>query len=587
MNLFKSKRWVAIAIGLLSGPALAVDISCTITPAYSIITEGQTLQLAANCTGGDLKSIDWKMIDTSVTGAVPISVTGVIDLDGSVDKEIKYTTPVGLGDANVSQEFAFTVAGVPVVGTDVFTGSTSAKVVVKPSSVVLALANGVAATPDTKAPGACGGADGTAVTAMPTGTAQCATGSTAALPISGPQSFTWSCLSLTGGAEASCYAIRGFTVTATAGTNGSVDPKTQGVASGGVALVYATPALGYSSSMSGCGGTQSGNTFTTGPVTADCTVTASFTNAPVSGTCGGAAGATTTSAPSANLCTTGSASIVSAATAAYSWTCAGTNGGTTASCTAPRAYTVSASAGANGSISPASKDVVGNTSTTFTVTPVTGYAATVSGCGGSLSGSTYTTGAITTACTVTASFALQTVSLTDPGSGLWVPPNTTNLLIADQSGPTAAYLSSYVPGCLNGLYITSSWNTGCGVNSSFTGTVSGTSTTTTFSFGAGRVLGLRYMSKSTAGTSLRYFTLASADGGNSGSMSVWLSDSPTATYAETSSACKSTDTMQPYVVTGPGYCPIVANKRYYLFMSTTRTDANLRYLVNEGVSDFY
>jgi hypothetical protein len=578
MNLFKSKHWMAIAIGLLSGPALAAQISCPITPAYSIITEGQTLQLAAECTGGALASIDWKMDTISVTGIVPL--TGY-----AAGNPIKYTTPVGLGDANETQEFVFTVEGVPVNGGDTFT-ATSARVVVKPSSAVLALAKNGSSANISKTPGACGTADGSAVTAMPTGTAQCAIGSAPALPISGPQSFTWSCLSLTGGAEASCYAMRGYTVTAAAGANGSISPVTQGVTAGGTASVSATPATGYSAVISGCGGTQSGNNFTTGPVTANCTVTANFTNAPVTGTCGSAAGVTTTSAPSANLCTTGSASAVSTATASYGWSCAGANGGTTASCTAPHAFTVSTTAGANGSIS-SSKDVVGNTSTTFTVTPATGYAASVSGCGGTLSGTTYTTGAITAACSVSATFAQQTVSLTDPGSGLWVPPNTTNRLIADQSGPTAAYLSSYVPGCLNGSYITSSWNTGCGANSSFTGTVSGTSTTTTFSFGAERVLGLRYMSKSTAGTSLKYFTFASADGGNTGSMSVWLSDSPTATYAETSSLCKSTSTSQPYVITGPGYCPIVANKQYYLFMSTARTDANLRYLVNEGGADFY
>ncbi|HUX29398.1 MAG TPA: hypothetical protein VMV78_02090 [Thiobacillus sp.] len=580
MNLFKSKRWVAIAIGLMSGSALAVDVACTVTPVNSIITEGQTLQLQANC-DSDLDVINWKMDGVSVTGDVAGAFASSVP--------IYYTTPVGLGGSNT---FGFTVTGTPTAASgktwNDLTSSPTATVVVKPSSAVVALAAG-STMPTDPADAQCGTADGTAATAMPTNGEQCLSG-TPTLAISGPTSFTWSCISLNGGLEDNCSAMRGYTVTATdnGSAYGDVSPGSQGVSSGASATIIATPNSGYSAAFtSGCGGTQSGNNFTTGPVTANCTVTASFTNAPVSGTCGSAAGVTTISAPSANLCNTGSASIVSAATAAYSWTCAGTNGGTTASCTAPHAYTVGASAGANGSISPASKDVVGNTSTTFTVTPVTGYAATVSGCGGSLSGTTYTTGAITTACTVTASFALQTVSLTDPGSGLWVPPNTTNLLIADQSGPTAAYLSSYVPGCLNGLYITSSWNTGCGVNSSFTGTVSGTSTTTTFSFGAGRVLGLRYMSKSTAGTSLRYFTLASADGGNSGSMSVWLSDSPTATYAETSSACKSTDTMQPYVVTGPGYCPIVANKRYYLFMSTTRTDANLRYLVNEGVSDFY
>ncbi len=71
-------------------------------------------------------------------------------------------------------------------------------------------------------------------------------------------------------------------------------------------------------------------------------------------------------------------------------------------------YTVTPSAGANGSISPNTpQSVVSGATTTFTVTLNSGYMATVSGtCGGSLSGTTYTTSAITGNCTVSASFNL-------------------------------------------------------------------------------------------------------------------------------------------------------------------------------------
>lgn len=72
-------------------------------------------------------------------------------------------------------------------------------------------------------------------------------------------------------------------------------------------------------------------------------------------------------------------------------------------------YTVSASAGANGSISPSSRTVSHGSNTTFTVTPSAGYTASASGCGGSLSGSTYTTGAITSTCIVSATFAAAPV----------------------------------------------------------------------------------------------------------------------------------------------------------------------------------
>ncbi|MBF0345303.1 MAG: DUF1566 domain-containing protein [Nitrospirae bacterium] len=74
---------------------------------------------------------------------------------------------------------------------------------------------------------------------------------------------------------------------------------------------------------------------------------------------------------------------------------------------APTTYTVTPSAGTGGTITPSTPQ-----STTycdiahFTVTPDTGYSlSSVSGCGGSLSGNIYTTGAITGNCTVTAVFS--------------------------------------------------------------------------------------------------------------------------------------------------------------------------------------
>ncbi len=73
-------------------------------------------------------------------------------------------------------------------------------------------------------------------------------------------------------------------------------------------------------------------------------------------------------------------------------------------------FTVTASAGANGSISPTSVTVTQNGTASFTVTPDTDFQIdTVSGCGGSLQGRTYTTGAITADCTVIASFIINRV----------------------------------------------------------------------------------------------------------------------------------------------------------------------------------
>jgi hypothetical protein len=84
-------------------------------------------------------------------------------------------------------------------------------------------------------------------------------------------------------------------------------------------------------------------------------------------------------------------------------------------------YTVTASAGSGGMISPSSQVVSSGASTSFTVRPDSGYRITeVSGCGGSLSGTTYTTGLITGICTVSARFERETytVTLNTAGGGV-------------------------------------------------------------------------------------------------------------------------------------------------------------------------
>ena len=61
--------------------------------------------------------------------------------------------------------------------------------------------------------------------------------------------------------------------------------------------------------------------------------TSSSGGASVNGTCGSSNGGSLTSAPTANLCSAGTASTVSGS-GPWSWSCAGSNGGTTASCSA-------------------------------------------------------------------------------------------------------------------------------------------------------------------------------------------------------------------------------------------------------------
>jgi hypothetical protein len=74
----------------------------------------------------------------------------------------------------------------------------------------------------------------------------------------------------------------------------------------------------------------------------------------------------------------------------------------------PTTYTATAIAGPNGSINPATRTVSRGATTTFTLSPSSGYIAAAIGCGGTLSGAVYTTGTITSSCTVTATFLIET-----------------------------------------------------------------------------------------------------------------------------------------------------------------------------------
>jgi len=70
-----------------------------------------------------------------------------------------------------------------------------------------------------------------------------------------------------------------YTVTPSAGTGGSISPSTaQTVNNGGTTSFTIIPNSGYHiSSITGCGGTLSGSVYTTGAISANCTVTAIFT----------------------------------------------------------------------------------------------------------------------------------------------------------------------------------------------------------------------------------------------------------------------------------------------------------------------
>ncbi|WP_206099691.1 InlB B-repeat-containing protein, partial [Rheinheimera riviphila] len=82
--------------------------------------------------------------------------------------------------------------------------------------------------------------------------------------------------------------------------------------------------------------------------------------------------------------------------------------------------------------SPSSRSVVQGSSTSFTVTANSGYTINgVSGCGGSLSGTTFTTAAINAACTVSATFVANPVIHTvtaNAGAGGSVSPSSRSVV---------------------------------------------------------------------------------------------------------------------------------------------------------------
>jgi hypothetical protein len=209
-----------------------------------------------------------------------------------------------------------------------------------------------------------------------------------------------------------------YTVTTTlSGTGGTISAPAQSPLVPGGSTTFTVSALtGYSiAAVTGDTCTpsvQSGDTYTTGPVNANCTITASFTANAVNGVCGADNGQTLTVAPT-NLCSAGTASAVTGS-GPWSWTCSGSNGSTNASCSANiQTWTVTtALGGAGGSISaPAQSPVNHGSSTTFTVSANPGYSiGSVVGdtCTPTVqSGSTYSTGAITANCSITASFNHQ------------------------------------------------------------------------------------------------------------------------------------------------------------------------------------
>ncbi len=189
-------------------------------------------------------------------------------------------------------------------------------------------------------------------------------------------------------------AVTRVAVQGAAGPGGSISPVSVQVPNntGSFTQFTATASPGFQfAGFSGCGaGSTAGNVYSTAAITAACTVTASFTALP--------------------------------------------------------AFTVTATAGSGGTITPATRAVLPGDTTTFTVTPNTGFSiSSVSGCGGTAGNSSpYTTGPITASCTVTATFvATAPVTITqNPADQSVVAGNTASFTAAASGSPSPTVLWS-------------------------------------------------------------------------------------------------------------------------------------------------
>lgn len=256
-------------------------------------------------------------------------------------------------------------------------------------------------------------------------------------------------------------------------SQGSVTPASQAVEHGSSANFTITPNVGYAidSTSSQCGGNLSGSTFSISSITDDCNVTVSFVETFVASTSTSAGGSISPT----------SQSVVDGENATFTVTpntdfevldisgCGGdindlsgnqyTTGAVTANCSVSVSFielhSVSGSAGSGGSISIADNSVRNGESTTFTVIPNSGFetlSVSASGCTvTNTSGTNYSTGSITSDCSITALFIeLHTVSAT-AGTGGSITPSSRTVRDGEVTTFTVSANSGYeiqnVSGC--------------------------------------------------------------------------------------------------------------------------------------------
>lgn len=165
--------------------------------------------------------------------------------------------------------------------------------------------------------GACGDSDSWEYLSAPT-TGLCTNSMASDITASsnsGP--WSWTCTGSDTGTPASCSTLANGTCGSSSGVAFTATPTTGLCTSGLTSAITAVSTSGpWTWSCSGAGG---GTTASCGTLS--------------NGSCGASNGKTLTAAPTADLCTTGTASALTGS-GPWSWSCTGSGGGTTASCSA-------------------------------------------------------------------------------------------------------------------------------------------------------------------------------------------------------------------------------------------------------------
>lgn len=176
--------------------------------------------------------------------------------------------------------------------------------------------------------------------------------------------------------------------------------------------------------------------------------------APISGICGSATAITVLTAPSANLCSTGTPSSVSATAAAFDWGCAGSHGGSSAQCSAPRQYahavTATAQSIADGTATCSLNSVAQGASVTCTATAKAGYMfkAWTGACAGQAASCSLSN--VTAPQSSVAVFQPLNLTLAEgphqgQALGLVVPPNAANWVLQSASIASVVSTGTSVP----------------------------------------------------------------------------------------------------------------------------------------------